>query len=260
MTGSSSSLGIHFRAGKNIPRRNIFTLIELLVVIAIIAILAAMLLPALQNSKKMAKRIGCSSNLRQLGTAHQHYMGDFDGFLAHATIDEYPAGQELNGIFYNWANKIAPYVGYSHSDFRVFEAKAKPCYVGQGGNIFTCPENPKGEFNGNLSSFGVNAHMGANAAGYCYYPAYKINQFKRLDGKAYLFDGCGYRVRQVDFHTVPDAVSNTGLIARHSNRVINFVFLDGHLKEYSVPPLPASRDNTEGERWLSKDCPPSDNL
>jgi prepilin-type N-terminal cleavage/methylation domain-containing protein/prepilin-type processing-associated H-X9-DG protein len=64
--------------------RNGFTLIELLVVIAVIAILAALLLPAIQSAKEKAVKINCWNNLQQLGRAAEQYTTEFDGWLINS--------------------------------------------------------------------------------------------------------------------------------------------------------------------------------
>ncbi len=78
-----------------------FTLIELLVVISIIAILIALLLPALARAKILAERIECASNLRQIGIAMQEYADEYRGQYPLADVGEYPF---QNSIFWNQEN------------------------------------------------------------------------------------------------------------------------------------------------------------
>ena len=70
-----------------------FTLIELLVVIAIIAILAAMLLPALNQARTRAKSADCIARSKQLGYANIMYAGDNQDFIAYSTLGSDGASQ-----------------------------------------------------------------------------------------------------------------------------------------------------------------------
>ncbi|MGC9261657.1 MAG: type II secretion system protein [Phycisphaerae bacterium] len=92
-------------------RRNAFTLIELLVVISIIAILIALLLPALARAKQLALRIQGASNMRQIGIALHEYADDYRG--------QYPLANTANFNFGNfndgptWNQNYEPLAGLS---------------------------------------------------------------------------------------------------------------------------------------------------
>ena len=75
-----------------------FTLIELLVVTAVIAILAAMVLPVLEEARGAARAISCTNNLRQIGISHAMYVNAHDGYVVNA-CEEGKVGSWVNCMF-----------------------------------------------------------------------------------------------------------------------------------------------------------------
>ncbi len=165
-----------------------FTLIELLVVVAIIAILAAILLPALQKAKESSRRSLCASNLRQLHTATMMYVEDNNGMFplygyTYAYLLPYLAIPNVNSL-YNTSH-----IFYCPSSLN------KPLVVWDGdvnanvGGAYTAA--------GGYQSYGYNFHVQDNPGWAWWMLGYGVRSLKEITAPSYvfwMFDAWSFRV------------------------------------------------------------------
>lgn len=200
-----------------------FTLIELLVVIAIIAILAAMLLPALNKAREKAKAIRCNSNLKSIGSGVMLYGADYDGYAPIMMI------VNCSSLLWNTVafldNPLAEYCGTVKT--------AAPKTKRSRGNVFECPSAvPTEDVTCEKYEIGYigngNIHYWKNDALLC---GGRISSFSQASQVIFAFDGS---VTDASISTRPYHVFNDSLFRkRHANR-INVLYLDGHTSSESM--------------------------
>ena len=217
--------------------RSAFTLIELLVVIAIIAILAAMLLPALQQARERGKGISCTNTVKQYGLAINAYADDNKDFLLPVSV---PRGQYSSSWY--WTNPkesfFASYMGTSAS-----KGVIGGLFIASGVHYFnapnSCPSHTRTQF---ADSFGKNDKY--MSYGLNYFVSGKLSELPKRSSCRYLsrlslliesyYIYYGYKTINKDSGT-----RNLGNLAFRHLGSANVLFGDMHVSMMAVGRIPS---------------------
>lgn len=209
-----------------------FTLIELLITIAIIAILAAMLLPALQQAREKGRQASCNGNLKQIGVAVHMYSGDFNDLIV-------PAGFGTKWApVWGWRNLLGPYLGMAnlHSLGADGGENVSP-------KVFACPSvGPElyAEYGWDalghvLGGYGINSSSDSGAGVYLagsFEPCGKFTRFKKAS-QTFLFSEGYWHLNRFTLTLTPNNQNTNGQqLPNPHNDARNVGYLDGHVEHY----------------------------
>jgi prepilin-type processing-associated H-X9-DG protein/prepilin-type N-terminal cleavage/methylation domain-containing protein len=230
------------------PRLSAFTLIELLVVIAIMAVLTAMLLPAIQKAREAANRTVCSSNLRQLSIATLNY---------ESVYHVLPADYAVPGSSPAWPYSTTYWFGLVDPSNNVdaTQGSISPFYESNNG-LLNCPSVSSGTvlpvFNGLTGGYGYNRCLGTTYWSSNYYTAYLLvttmAQYSSTSTTFVFSDSAlistwGPIQAQESFSIAAPFATIAGTPNptthfRHSSKLANVSFLDGHVESRPLVPMP----------------------
>ena len=199
--------------------KKVFTLIELLVVIAIIAILASMLLPALQQARERGRTVSCANQFKQLGSAHAFYINDNKDWTAvsYDVAATYFGG--MSGAAHPaWYVRLAPYL----------HVPVKDWYSLKDSTRFRCPSpEPLRKVSGENSGRYYSLNYGTGY--YCYLAkryGIKINEIVQPSRKIFVLESA--RNMCYFFNLSDKTIYPNAWTFRHNNG-INYLSFGGEV-------------------------------